>query len=144
MFANEIEEIMRKFPQFIGVYSRDNLPKKVDKPMGLIVNTDAQTEVGTHWVAIFIDQDSFGQYFDSFGLPPFREEFTNFLDNNCNEHVANKITLQCIDCITCGHYSCAFLAARFNGLSYADFISHFTKDSYLNDNLIKYYFNQIK
>ena len=142
MWASEIEETMRKFPNFIGVFSRDTLPKQVSLPMGLIVNTDAKTEVGTHWVAIFIDKNSFGQYFDSFGLPPFREEFISFLDFNCKKYVFNNITLQCLECITCGHYCCAFLTERFKGSSFKNFISIFSSDTYLNDYIIKYYFKK--
>jgi hypothetical protein len=143
MWSTEIQDKMNKFPDFLGVFSRDTLPKQFKLPMGLIVNTDASTQFGQHWVAIYIDENAFGEYFDSVGLPPFREEFLKFLYCHCDEHVFNNVQIQCPDCITCGEYCCAYLAARFNGLDFPNFINLFTPNTYNNDKLIRHYFSLI-
>lgn len=40
------------------------------KPAALIFNTDPHNENGSHWVAIYIDQNGLGMHFDSYGLLP--------------------------------------------------------------------------
>ena len=147
MFGKEIEKKMKIFPKFKGIFSIDTLPEYIEGNSGLICNTDASTERGKHWIAIFIDNSDptirFGQFFDSFGLPPFKFEFLEFLTRNCDEHISNNIPLQCMDCVTCGQYCCAFLAARFNGFSYADFITRFTPDLRFNDLIVKEFYYKI-
>jgi hypothetical protein len=143
MWGNQIEEKMKSYPNFLGVFARDTLPRRVDGQAGLIVNTDTRTQVGSHWIAIYVDENSYGQFFDSFGLPPFLDEFLKFLYCNCEEHFFNNVPLQCDECITCGLYCCVFLAARFNGYSYPDFISKFTGNRYTNDDLVKRYFDEM-
>ena len=125
MYATEIYEKLKKYPQFAGIYAKDELHKnQLRLPMGLIANTDKASDPGTHWIAIFIDKDGIGEYFDSYGLPPLLNEFTDFLHNFCiNGYFYNRNILQCITCITCGQYCTAYLTARFNGISYSEYIS---------------------
>ena len=51
---------------FDGVFSADSLP---EKPRLLVVNTDPANQPGRHWVCMSV-KDGYGEYFDSFGLPP--------------------------------------------------------------------------
>ena len=39
-------------PRFNGVFSRNNLPKKI-KDGAYIINLDECSNVGTHWIALF-------------------------------------------------------------------------------------------
>ena len=39
-------------PRFNGVFSRNNLPKKI-KDGAYIINLDEYADVGTHWIALF-------------------------------------------------------------------------------------------
>jgi len=142
MFQDEIERKLYWFKNFIGVYARDTLPYRVQLPMALIVNTDKRSQPGTHWVAIYIDTNGVGEYFDSYGLPPLYMEFLEFLLVNApNGYFCNKITLQCFDCVTCGKYCAAYCVTRLKGFTYAYFISLFTSNTYRNDELIKIYFD---
>ena len=36
-----------------GVFSRNNLPKKIIKDWAYIINLDEYANVGTHWIALF-------------------------------------------------------------------------------------------
>ena len=48
-------EILRYYknePSFNGVFSRNNLPKKI-KDGTYIINLDEYANVGTHWIALF-------------------------------------------------------------------------------------------
>ena len=42
-------------PRFNGVYSQDNLPKRKD--WAYIINLDEYSDIGTHWVALYINND---------------------------------------------------------------------------------------
>ena len=39
-------------PRFNGVFTRDNLPKKI-KDGAYVINLDEYADVGTHWIVLF-------------------------------------------------------------------------------------------
>ena len=49
----EINEYYIKEPRFNGVYSRNNLPKKIKKG-AYVINLDEYENTGTHWIALFV------------------------------------------------------------------------------------------
>ena len=51
--------------RFNGVYSRDNLQKI--KNGGYIINLDENSDIGTHWVALYVQNNNV-TYFDAFGV----------------------------------------------------------------------------
>ncbi|KAF2880316.1 hypothetical protein ILUMI_25858 [Ignelater luminosus] len=52
------------------VCASDQLPTKISKPCTVIANTDPSFRPGQHWNAFFIDENGYGEYFDSSGRPP--------------------------------------------------------------------------
>ena len=68
---------------FNGVYSRDNLPKIKDG--AYIINFDECSDIGTHWVALWVSQASPKDvnnnvtYFDSFGENIFQKILKHLL-----------------------------------------------------------------
>ena len=48
----EIQKYYQYEPRFNGVYSRDNLPKIKDGTY--IINLDEYSDIGTHWVALWV------------------------------------------------------------------------------------------
>ena len=48
----EIQKYYENEPRFIGVFSRDNLPKKI-KDGAYVINFDEYADTGTHWIALF-------------------------------------------------------------------------------------------
>jgi hypothetical protein len=72
MDTRQIICCLRDVGSFLGVFPSDLLPKYSIALYGtLIVNTDPQTESGSHWLAIhFQSLSSTEFYFDSYGLPP--------------------------------------------------------------------------
>ena len=62
----EIQEYCQNKPIFNGVYSRNNLPKKL-KDGAYIINFDEYADVGTHWITLFCNKNEI-VYVDSFFL----------------------------------------------------------------------------
>ena len=48
----EIQKYYENEPRFIGVFSRDNLPKKI-KDGAYVINLDEYADTGTLWIALF-------------------------------------------------------------------------------------------
>ena len=65
---------MQKYYQnesrFNGVYSRENLPKIKDGTF--VINLDDYSDIGTHWVALNVQNNV--TYFDSFGVEHIPKE----------------------------------------------------------------------
>ena len=74
---NEIEGVLRlssnmtgnnetNFPLILLIFSRDDLPKITDG--AYIINLDEYSNIGTHWVALHVNNNNNVTYFDSFGV----------------------------------------------------------------------------
>ena len=66
-------------PRFINMYSRDNLPNKI-KDEAYIINLDEYSDIGTHWVALYV-QNIGVTYFDSFREEHIPKEIRTFVGN---------------------------------------------------------------
>ena len=65
-------------PRFNGVFSRNNLFKKI-KDGAYIINLGEYADVGTHWIALFCKKYEI-VYFDSFSVEHIPEEIKEFLE----------------------------------------------------------------
>jgi hypothetical protein len=67
----EIDHVLKTHPStsnvFKGVYARNRLPRRLNVPSALIGNTNPDDQPGTHWVALYIDANSRGEYYDPTG-----------------------------------------------------------------------------
>ena len=113
MNTSELEEILKKVDgtknTFGGVCRSDLLPLEVKQyPQTFVANVDTSEKRGTHWVAFYFMDDLHGEFFDSYGLPPFRYNILNdFLNRNAAEWTYNRKHLQSLFTEICGHY-CIF------------------------------------
>ena len=73
----EIEAYYKNEPRYNGVYSRDNLSDKI-KDGGYVINLDEYSDIGTHWIALYVNNNS-ATYFDSFGIEHISKEVKTFL-----------------------------------------------------------------
>ena len=48
----KIQKYYQNKPRFNGIFSRNNLPKKI-KDGAYVINLDEYVDVGTHWIALF-------------------------------------------------------------------------------------------
>lgn len=116
-----------------GVYPADAIPKKWTKPTGMIVNMDNHDDPGSHWVAIFVNGQGNGVYFDSYGLPPSNAHHLQSLRRNTKSFVWNTHQLQSLTSKVCGQYCIMFLDCMSRGLSLRAFCKQFTNDHVKND-----------
>ena len=75
----EIQKYYKNEPRLNGVFSRNNLPKKI-KDGTYVINLDEYADVGTHWIALFCNKNTV-IYFDSFGVEHVPEEIKQFIGN---------------------------------------------------------------
>ena len=130
----EISEYYINEPRFNGVYSRNNLPKTIKKG-AYVKNLDEYTDIGTHWIALFV-KPKYTVYFDSFGVEHIPKEIKKFIDNK--DIKANIFRLQAYDSVRCGYFCIEFINYMFDGKSLIDFTSLFSPHDFKkNDKIIK-------
>ena len=71
-----------------------------------MVSTDPMKLPGTHWIAIYFDEQMKGEFFDSYGKHPiqYKKNFVDFMNRNAVEWEHNKIKLQRAFSTVCGQY----------------------------------------
>ena len=62
----EIQKYYKIEPRFNSVFSRENLPKIKDGAH--VINLDEYSDIGIHWVALYVQNNNNVIYFDSFGV----------------------------------------------------------------------------
>jgi hypothetical protein len=118
----------------LGVFPCDKIPLKPLSPCGFIVNTDPSNRPGSHWIAIFIQNDNNIEYFDSYGRKP-----TGLILKWFKKHKKRWINSQRIQgsfSSVCGHYSIYFLVKRWKGCLPNQVLKPFNKDFEENDQMI--------
>ena len=132
----EIQKYYKNEPRFNGVYSRDNLPKIKDG--AYIINLDEYSDIGTHWVALYA-QNNYVTYFDSFGVENIPKEIRTFINNKNIK--TNMFRTQAYDSIMCGHLCIGFIDFMLSGKILIDFINLFSPNNFKrNDDIIPKYF----
>ena len=138
MWTDQIETILRSDPVcrplFGGVYPCDQLPQS--KPPGkrlYVANTDPAHRPGEHWVAFYFHPNGTCYYFDSYGLPPARQSFHDFMGRNAESWTGNLKRIQHHQSNVCGHYCIFFGVHICRGLSMQDIVKMFDADKKMND-----------
>ena len=134
----EIQKYYQNEPRFNGVYSRDNLPKIKDG--AYVVNLDEHSDVGTHWVALYVSKASPKDvnnnnvtYFDFFGVEHISKEIKTFFKNKNRETNIFRIM--------CGYFCIGFIYFMLAGKKSTDYTNLFSPYGFnKNDNTILSYF----
>ena len=103
----EMQKCYQNRSKFNGVYSRDNIPKTKDG--AYIINLDEFSDIGTHWVALYVKNNTVN-YFDSFGVEHIPKEILKII--NCTSSSAwhdkniktNIFKIQAYHSIMCGYF----------------------------------------
>ena len=132
----EILKYYQNESRFNGVYSRDNLQKIKDG--AYIINLDEYSDIGTHWVALYV-QNNDVTYFDSFGVEHITKEIRTFIGNKNIK--TNIFRIQAYDSIMCGYFCIGFIDFMLAGKTLTEFTNLFSPNNFKkNDDIILNYF----
>ena len=137
----EIKKYYQNELRFNGVYSRDNLPKI--KHGAYIINLDEHSDIGTHWVAFYVNNNNV-TYFDSFGVGHIPKEIKAFI--GCSLSIATNIfRVQAFDSIICGYFCIEFIDFMLKGKTLTEYTNLFPPNNFKkNDDIIlKYFMNNV-
>ena len=133
----EIQKYYQNEPRFNGVYSRDNLPKRI-KDGAYVINLDEYADVGTHWIDFYVKRFE-TIYFDSFGVEHVPKEIKKFIGHKNIK--TNIFRIQTNNSIMCGYFCIGFIDFMLAGKTLVDYTSLFSSyDFEKNDAIILSYF----
>ena len=118
-------------PRFNGVYSRDNLQKIKDGTY--IINLNEYSDIGTHWVALYV-QNNDVTYFDSFGVEHIPKEIRTFISNKNIK--TNIFRIQAYHSIMCGFFCIGFINFMLAGKALTEFRNLFPTNNFKKKSLI--------
>lgn len=133
----QLERILKKDKYtkniFLGVFSRDYIPKNVKYPCCFIINTDPSTKPGEHWLAFYYDKKGFCYFFDSYGLHPKFYNLHTYLTKTSRGWTYNTKRLQSLNSKACGFYCFIYLLLKSRNIEITKFN--------ITDNNLKLIFN---
>ena len=137
MNTYQIEKALSRLSgKTVGVFAADRIPLSLGFPSSIVVNTQEHWKAGEHWIAIYINKNGYGFYFDSYGLPPYVSYHADRIKKNCTRYDWNQVQLQGYDIKVCGQYCIVFLYYMQKGKSIKSFNKLFSKSFKKNDKLI--------
>jgi hypothetical protein len=131
----------------VGVYSKDELPDKIQVGSYIINLQDSTEGNGTHWTLIMVFDRKNALYFDAFGQI-FPKEVGVFLKNYKPIPYSNRI-IQDVDSNRCGLYciACMHYMSRIRRKEmleqYDDFLNLFRGNPKQNDKILVDYLKRI-
>ena len=131
----EIQEYYQNEPRFNGVFSRDNLSNTI-KNGAYVINLDEYHDIGTHWVALYVNNKT-ATYLDSFGVEHIPREIMKFIARK--KIITNIYRIQAYDSIMCGYFCIGFINFMFNGKCLTDYTNLFSQNDLKKNDDIKYF-----
>jgi hypothetical protein len=123
MNTHQIRKVLSKHVKYFqGVYPIDLLPSTLVKPSKIVINLDKHYMPGSHWVAICFSDSGYAEYFDLYGLPPFKYEIITHLQRHSISCTFNRHRLQDLTLNVCGHYCCLYAYHKALGQSMTSFV----------------------
>ena len=120
----QIKRYHQNESRFINVYSRDYLPNKI-KNGAYIVNLAEHTDIRTHWVALYLQNNNV-TYFDSFGVEHIPKEIRTFMGNKNKKR--NIFRIQTYDSIICRYFCIKFIIFILPGKTLTEFTNRWKWD----------------
>ena len=119
-----------------GVYSRYNLPRI--KEVAYIINLDEYSDIGTHWVALYVNNNNI-THFGSFGVKHIPKEIKTFINN---KHIkTNVFRIQACDSVMGGYFCIGFIDFMHKGKTLTEYTNLFSPKNFKkNDDIILSYF----
>ena len=114
--------------------------------MVYIINFDEYSDIGTHWVALHVNNNDV-TYFNSFGVEHIPREIKTFINHPLSSALQNKniktniFRLQAYDSVMCGYFCIGFNDFMFEGKTLTKYTNLFSPyDLEKNDGIILKYF----
>ena len=137
----KIQKYYENEPRFNGVYSRDNLPKIKDG--AYVINIYEYSDIGTHWVALCINNSNNITCFDSFGVEHIPKEINAFINHPSSSALQNKniktniFIIQAYDSVMCGCFCIGFIDFMLKGKTLTEYTNLFSPNNFKrNDDII--------
>lgn len=130
-------------PIYGGTLASDELPSAIEQyPCCFCVNTAPKHDIGEHWIALFLPRKDCLEVFCSMGTGPkihaISRHFKLFYKRFGSKRISsNKRCLQDILSSCCGLYTIAYLQTKCRGYPLKTFISCFSLNSKLNDEILR-------
>ena len=118
-------------PRFNGVYSRDNLPKIKDG--AYIIIFDQYSDIGTHWVALYVVNNDVS-YFDSFGVEHIPREIKKFINRSLSI-TTNIFRIKAYDSIMCRYFCIGFIDFMLAGKTLTKFTNLFSPNNFKKNDI---------
>ena len=123
-------------PRLNGDFSQDNLPKIKDR--AYIINLDEYSDLGTHWVALYVQNNNV-TYFDSFVVEHIPKEIKKIIKNK--NITANIFRIQAYNSVMCGYFCVGLIDFMFKGKTLTEYTNLFSPNKFKkNDDIILNYF----
>ena len=133
----EIQKYYENESRFNGVYSRDNFPKIKDGVY--VINLDEYSDIGTHWVALWVNNSNSVTYFGSFGVGHIPKEIKTFINNKNIK--TNIFRIQAYYSIMCGYFCIRFIDFMLKGKTLTEYTNLFSPNNFKkNDDIILNHF----
>lgn len=131
LYGIEIENALHEVVDVISANHVTNLRG----PVLLVCNTSTSDRPGEHWVAICIDKHQRGEFFDSLGMPPIVYGLGECM-KHAKQWMFNDVKIQGDFSSVCGYYVIGYLRSKMQGFTMSAYLSLFSNDYALNDDLI--------
>ena len=127
-------------PRFNGVSSRDNLTEIKDG--AYVINLDVYSDIGTHWVALYVQNNNV-TYFNYFDVEHIPKEIKTFI--NKKNIKANIFRIQEYDSIMCGYFCIGFIYFMLAGEALTEFTNLLSPNNFKknNDIILSYFMNNV-
>ena len=128
----KIDEILQHDKNYIGTYSKDNVPILKNNQSTIINQQDSRLK-GSHWISYCKRNDKIF-YFDSFAIPFISNVIKSKYPNH--KFIYNIYRIQSIDSNQCGRFCILFVRGNIkNENDYNNFLSQFEKNNFLNNDI---------
>ena len=121
----EIQKYYQNESRFNAVYFTDNLPKIKDGPY--VINLDKYTDIGTHWVALYVHNNDV-TYFDFLGVEHIPKEIKDFINNK--NITTNIFRIQAYNSIICDYFYIGFIDFMIPGKILTEFTNLFWPNNF--------------
>ena len=99
-----------------------------------MINIDDYSDVGTHWVALHVNNNDV-TYFDSFGVEHIPKEIKEFVKSK--KITANIFRIQTYNSVLCRYCRIGFIDFMFKGKTLTGFTNPFSPNNFeKNDDMI--------